>query len=201
MENLTFFVLKNFSVKNTSVKNVVPNFCIIQSVYRRHPMKNGVNAQGFVYKVNDTSCPVQIRDYPKLDPPIKRWPDAIGFGFGKCGTGALAFLDCHPKIVFRTQEPHFFNDDRTKRFLSSPGQDHTPEMLEKYLIPKASKSEFLIEKTPMYAQTKHSIQNVRQRLVLINKTIPNVKIFMFLCDPVKRLYSHLNHCIREGYQG
>ena len=153
-------------------------------------MKNGVNALGYKFKINDTSCPVQIRDYPKSDPPIKRWPDAIGFGFGKCGTGALAFLDCHPKIVFRMQEPHFF-----------PTNNETKLLLRDYKIPKASKSEFLIEKTPMYAASRDSIENVRQRLLLINKTIPNVKIFMFLCDPVKRLYSHLNHCIREGYQG
>ena len=149
----------------------------LQSVSRRPPVKNGVNAQGYTFKVNDTSCPVQIRDYPKWDPPIKRWPDAIGFGFGKCGTGALAFLDCHPKIVFRTLEPDFFNHYRTKRFLSSPGQNHTPEMIEKYLIPKASKSEFLIEKTPMYALSKNSIDNVRERLLLINKTIPNDAVF------------------------
>ena len=28
-------------------------------------------------------------------------PDVIGIGFAKCGTGALAFLDCHPSAVFR----------------------------------------------------------------------------------------------------
>ena len=31
-----------------------------------------------------------------------RIPDVIGIGFAKCGTGALAFLDCHPDITFRT---------------------------------------------------------------------------------------------------
>ena len=37
--------------------------------------------------VNDTACPVQIRNFPMQNPPKKRFPDAIGFGFAKCGTG------------------------------------------------------------------------------------------------------------------
>lgn len=35
-------------------------------------------------------------------------PDAIGIGVGKSGTGTLAFLDCHPNIVFRSTEPNAF---------------------------------------------------------------------------------------------
>ena len=83
---------------------------------------------------NDTACPVQIRNFPMQNQPKKRFPDAIGFGFAKCGTGrdglnqkfhkiflilisklhminrfwtgfSLAFLDCHPNIVFRKNEP------------------------------------------------------------------------------------------------
>ena len=27
----------------------------------------------------------------------KKWPDAIGFGVPKAGTGSLSFLDCHVK--------------------------------------------------------------------------------------------------------
>ena len=35
---------------------------------------------------------------------IKKWPDIIGVGFPKCGTGAMAFLDCHSDMVFREAE-------------------------------------------------------------------------------------------------
>ena len=35
---------------------------------------------------------------------IKKWPDIIGVGFPKCGTGAMAFLDCHSEMVFREAE-------------------------------------------------------------------------------------------------
>ena len=56
----------------------------------------------------DTSCPVTpIGRYEK--PRRHRWPDAIGIGFPKCGTGAMGFIDCHSKIVFREAEPYFWN--------------------------------------------------------------------------------------------
>ena len=49
----------------------------------------------------ETSCPFQIRSNKKKK---ERLPDAIGIGVGKSGTGTLAFLDCHPNIVFRSTE-------------------------------------------------------------------------------------------------
>ena len=56
----------------------------------------------------DTSCPVTpIERYQK--PRRHRWPDAIGIGFPKCGTGAMGFIDCHSKLVFREAEPYFWN--------------------------------------------------------------------------------------------
>ena len=38
----------------------------------------------------------------------KRFPDAIGIGIAKSGTGSMAFLDCHSKIRFRALEPAVF---------------------------------------------------------------------------------------------
>ena len=56
----------------------------------------------------DTSCPVTpIERYNKTRK--HRWPDAIGIGFPKCGTGTMGFIDCHSKIVFREAEPYFWN--------------------------------------------------------------------------------------------
>ena len=37
------------------------------------------------------------------------------------------------------------------------------------------------------------------KLFKIKKNIPKVKLFVFVCDPVKRLYSNLKHCQREEY--
>ena len=70
-------------------------------------------------------------------------------------------------------------------------------LLHHYELPTASESEFLIEKTPMYSR----VNSIRRRVLAISAAIPKVKIFLFLCDPVERLYSHLKHCIREKYQG
>ena len=44
----------------------------------------------------DTSCPMTL--VKKNQVRIKRWPDIIGVGFPKCGTGTMAFLDCHSDI-------------------------------------------------------------------------------------------------------
>jgi len=32
----------------------------------------------------------------------------IAIGTGKCGTGSLEFIDCHPDVVFRNWEPIFY---------------------------------------------------------------------------------------------
>ena len=60
-------------------------------------------------------------------------------GFAKCGTGALAFLDCHSNIVTRSAEPVFFNSYNRYR-----------AGLSEYAIPDAATDEILIEKTPDY---------------------------------------------------
>lgn len=56
----------------------------------------------------DTACPRTPNDRFKKE-LIQRWPDAIGIGFPKCGTGTLGFIDCHSKLVFRESEPAFWN--------------------------------------------------------------------------------------------
>ena len=73
----------------------------ILSNYQNETMKNHIesnfeetktwtklkNTKGNFWMVIDTACPVQIRNFPMQNPPKKRFPDAIGFGFAKCGTG------------------------------------------------------------------------------------------------------------------
>ena len=50
----------------------------------------------------DTACPYTFRNETRNR--IKRWPDIIGIAAPKCGTGTMAFFDCHKKIVFREAE-------------------------------------------------------------------------------------------------
>ena len=64
-----------------------------------------------------------------------------------------------------------------------------------YLIPQATDDEFLIEKTPTYSQQFEAGKKFRVRTKIIasqmKKLMPNVKLFMFVTDPVDRIYSHI----------
>ena len=106
---------------------------------------------------------------------IEKWPNIVTIGFSKCGTGALAFIDCHPDIVFRLVEPSVFNNKQVS--------------LESYNIPKATLDEVLIEKSPTYVKGGDSALYKKARLM--KQKIPDLKILVFLCDPIKRLYSHI----------
>jgi hypothetical protein len=127
----------------------------------------------------DTACP-----YTKLSKSkrIERYPDFIAIGMPKCGTGTLAFFDCHSKIVFRESEAEFFNSPKLKRWKSG---------LKSYAIPRAAKDETLIEKTPNYSRGNR--KSLRKRANIIKKTIPKSKLLVVLCDPVKRYISHQKH--------
>ena len=50
----------------------------------------------------DTSCPLRLKK--RMKHRVEKWPNVISIGFGKCGTGSLAFIDCHPDLVFRAVE-------------------------------------------------------------------------------------------------
>ena len=61
--------------------------------------------------------------------------------------------------------------------------------LRTYNIPRATLEEVLIEKSPPYAQG--DTRSLLEKAHLMQKKIPNVKIIAFVCDPIKRLYSHI----------
>ena len=61
--------------------------------------------------------------------------------------------------------------------------------LRTYNIPRATLEEVLIEKSPPYAQG--DTRSLLEKAHLMQKKIPNVKIIAFVCDPIKRLYSHV----------
>ena len=70
-----------------------------------------------IYKTrNDTACPLRLKN--RQSSRIDKWPNVITIGFGKCGTGSLAFIDCHSDIVFRLVEPvAFANPDWSLNFI------------------------------------------------------------------------------------
>jgi len=127
----------------------------------------------------DTACPMTHteRSTKKL---TKKWPDAIGIGFPKCGTGTLGFLDCHSKFVFRNSEPYFWNK-----------QKRIDIGLEGYALPLAAEDEILIEKTPDY--TLGTRQTIHQRAQMMKQQMPNAKLIVMLCDPAERAFSHVKH--------
>ena len=50
-------------------------------------------------EAGETGCPVTISKYSEEE-KVKRYPDAIGIGFAKSGTGTMAYFDCHPDVVY-----------------------------------------------------------------------------------------------------
>ena len=72
------------------------------------------------------------------------------------------------------------------------------------IIPQATEDEFLIEKTPTYSQQFTGGKdgfNGRERTKHIaremNNLMPNVKLFMFVTDPVDRIYSHIKDSFKN----
>ena len=76
----------------------------------------------------------------------------VGIGFPKCGTGSLAFFDCHSKIVFREAEPDFWDRRRTSYELKD------------YILPNASLTEMLIGQGTKNGVVKTRIIQVRRSL-------------------------------------
>ena len=97
----------------------------------------------------------------------------------------LNLKSCHPDIVYRDYEPTAF----------SPKNNFHPTYDSS--LPQKSDGEFLIEKSVMYAGTnKTVISGKAKAMKLMN---PNLKIFAFMTDPVSRLFSHINMCIRSKW--
>jgi len=144
-------IVENYIKRNTPDvwREIAPNFEFTQ-IKREEPRDKAY----YNDKLLDHACPMTIRGSGLLRRKI---PDVIGIGFAKCGTGALAFLDCHPDITFRTTEPRFFSKEQMLDSIIRAGKlkDHTQlhHFREIYArsLPMARSSEILIEKSPQYA--------------------------------------------------
>ncbi|CBY40262.1 unnamed protein product, partial [Oikopleura dioica] len=139
--------------------------------------------ESFMIKLYKPKLNEQVK-FLKVSEKIKRSrvPDIIGIGFAKCGTGALAFLDCHPSesvlddIIAANETGNLEALRRHRKIYASR-------------LPHAADDELLIEKSPQYAGGKDYI---RKKRALAMKIInPNVKLVAIVCDPVKRAYSQL----------
>ena len=62
-------------------------------------------------------------------------------------------------------------------------------------FPMKYPGEFLVEKSVGYVMTNQT--EIEGKAAAMKNMNPNLKIFAFMTDPVSRLYSHLNMCIRE----
>ena len=68
-------------------------------------------------------------------------------------------------------------------------------MLKNYALPKVTDDEILIEKTPDIIHG--DFIRIQSRARLMHSLIPNVKLLVFICDPVKRLFSNIVHHSKE----
>ena len=100
-------------------------------------------------------------------------PNAMIIGATKCGTSAAAFnLSQHPKVVF-VNEPRFF-DRHWER-----GIDWYERKFQQFCPNNLS---IIGDKTPNYYCDK-------QALVRIQNLMPNIKMILFLRNPVHRCVS------------
>ena len=109
----------------------------------------------------DTACPIMPVRFDR----VKRWPDIIGIGAPKCGTGALAFFDCHSRIRFRESEGRMWTTDKWRHGLDA------------YALPLAAPDEILIEKTPETMNGDYS--TLLKRAQLIKEHVPHARL---LCE-------------------
>ena len=128
-------------------------------------------------------------------PKVKRVPDVVGIGFAKCGTGALGFLDCHPRATFRTTEPRFFDQEsRLSEILKADKENDYLKLssfrnLYASRLPAAASDEILIEKSPQYAGGTEHLRTMRAKAMKIIN--PDIKLIALICDPIKRAFSQL----------
>lgn len=110
--------------------------------------------------------------------------DFIIIGVEKCGTTAACDnLNSHPRIAIRSQEPHFFN----KGFGNWPPIDTSVDWYKNFL----PEGEVVGEKTPCYIYWPGSIYRIK-------RLQPDVKLIIFLRNPVYRAYSRWHMGILNG---
>ena len=59
----------------------------------------------------------------------------------------------------------------------------------------AADDEFLIEKSPPYSLGENEV--LVKRAKRMKKMNPDLKVFIIICDPISRIYSHITHMFRQ----
>ncbi|XP_039272501.2 heparan sulfate glucosamine 3-O-sulfotransferase 1-like isoform X1 [Styela clava] len=115
----------------------------------------------------------------KNNEKMKRLPDIIGIGAEKCGTGWLQFaLQHHPMIKVGLNEVHFFNN----------GDYFKGMEFYRSKLPNTTKNELCMEKTPGYFN--FGTPETPARII---SQLPNVKLWLVLCNPTLRTFSDFVH--------
>ena len=68
--------------------------------------------------------------------------------------------------------------------------------LKNYAVPDVADDEILIEKTPDIVHG--DINSITGKAINMKEIVPNVKLLVFICDPVKRLFSNIVHHSKEA---
>lgn len=111
-------------------------------------------------------------------------PNYLIIGVQKSATtSAERYLNQHPDIHCNWGEIHFF--DRPENYKKG---------IKWYEDKLQTNKKFTGEKTPTYIFFKKSVNK-------IHKFYPNIKLIIFLRDPVFRAYSQYNHMIQESQKG
>lgn len=115
---------------------------------------------------------------PRTAPPPL--PAFVIIGTQKAGTTSLRTnLMAHPEVFMPNVEPKFFNENYER------GVDWYRSLFAE------GRGRLCGEKTPDYMRTRRSMERLRALL-------PDARLIVLLRDPVKRLFSELNHQMMSG---
>ena len=106
-------------------------------------------------------------------------PTFLIIGTMKSGTtSAMAYFNQHPSIYISWAELHFFDKNENYKKGIKWYENHFKE-----------KRQQIGEKTPIYSFSRVALQRIK-------KHYPDIKLILFLRDPVYRAYSQYNHMLQ-----
>ncbi len=123
--------------------------------------------------------------------PFRVLPDFLIIGAGKCGTSsAYNYLIEHPNIYpAKIKELNYFVRKWTRWY-----RPNFPTIFLKYYLKKIRKEPFLTgEASPFYLLNPFVAKEVKEQ-------IPNVKIIIFLRDPIDRSFSQYSQWQKTEYE-
>lgn len=152
-------------------------FYLVKREYARDPFVTSEKIHNVELKVTPAKKPEQIiQPVPRLK-PIKQLPNFIGIGCKKCGTSAFSFfMNLHLNFLERQpSEAHFFDRVRQPDLIR---QQLNTSYLNSMRLSYTYK-DIIFEKTPRYFYLEGIPENIARFL-------PNTKLVLIVCDPVKR---------------